>query len=333
MSHPEGGRTRHVSSAQSQIGNPYTFTGQRFDPETGLQYSKERYYSCNQGRFVSRDPIGYRGGLNLQSYAGNSPTNRVDPNGLTADFYTCNCGWINKKHSIEANIVRNLITDVKERKGKRSLLGNGSQVTYAQDMTMPTKDIAPEWTRHWIGDTITVAYTGEYFVSDSLGGKDLEVALGIFMDVSIAFETLQGSWPYSKFSGHSSFSEGDLVSNLIAFYMKDGLVTEEQLFRTPQPNGQIGLCGVLDGAKSAEVLRMQGGALGKSRSWTPIFRKTPPDACCGKPRFPKELQTLKAEPKGEFSKGGLWRDWRKANESYYVKGRYDEYIENNYPLY
>jgi len=45
-----------LGASQTAIGNPYFFTGQRFDPETGLHYFKNRYYSTVLGRFVSRDP-------------------------------------------------------------------------------------------------------------------------------------------------------------------------------------------------------------------------------------------------------------------------------------
>ncbi len=43
----------------SAIGNPWFYTGQRLDGETGLMYYKNRYHSVDLGRFVSRDPIGY----------------------------------------------------------------------------------------------------------------------------------------------------------------------------------------------------------------------------------------------------------------------------------
>jgi RHS repeat-associated protein len=43
----------------SAFGNPFTFTGQRLDRETGLMYYKNRYYETALGRFVSRDPINF----------------------------------------------------------------------------------------------------------------------------------------------------------------------------------------------------------------------------------------------------------------------------------
>ena len=42
-------------SQLSTIGNPYYFTGRRFDDETGLYYYRARYYSPSIGRFLQRD--------------------------------------------------------------------------------------------------------------------------------------------------------------------------------------------------------------------------------------------------------------------------------------
>ena len=45
-----------------------------------------RYYDPLLARFLSRDPIGYEGGINLYAYCGNNPIMGSDPSGLAEDF-------------------------------------------------------------------------------------------------------------------------------------------------------------------------------------------------------------------------------------------------------
>jgi RHS repeat-associated protein len=71
-----------LPGGKSSYGNPFLFTAQRYDPETGLLYYKQRYNSTVMGRFFSRDPKEYLDGFNLYAYVGDSPTTTVDPLGL-----------------------------------------------------------------------------------------------------------------------------------------------------------------------------------------------------------------------------------------------------------
>ncbi|MBD9597966.1 hypothetical protein IB270_34645, partial [Ensifer sp. ENS05] len=60
------------------------YIGERFDPETGLQYLNARYYDPKFGRFISPDdwdPNKPGVGTNRYAYAGNDPINNSDPNG------------------------------------------------------------------------------------------------------------------------------------------------------------------------------------------------------------------------------------------------------------
>jgi len=63
--------------------NPFQFVGQFGvqSDSTGLYYMRARYYDPKAGRFVSRDPIGFAGGMNLYEYVGNNPVSNVDPSG------------------------------------------------------------------------------------------------------------------------------------------------------------------------------------------------------------------------------------------------------------
>jgi len=63
------------------VYQPLRYQGQYFDAETGLHYNRFRYYDPDAGRFISQDPIGLAGGINLYQYAPN-PLVWVDPLGL-----------------------------------------------------------------------------------------------------------------------------------------------------------------------------------------------------------------------------------------------------------
>ncbi len=51
---------------------------------TNLYFYRARYYNPVLARFVSQDPIGFAGGINLYAYVSNDPIDSVDPFGLHA---------------------------------------------------------------------------------------------------------------------------------------------------------------------------------------------------------------------------------------------------------
>lgn len=63
----------------------YAFTGREWDAETGLSFYRARYYSPLAGRFLTDDPLGPLGGLNLYAYSDNRPARMTDPFGLCSN--------------------------------------------------------------------------------------------------------------------------------------------------------------------------------------------------------------------------------------------------------
>jgi RHS repeat-associated protein len=60
------------------------FTGRKLESFTGLYNNRNRYYSPKVGRFITRDPIGFWGDVNLYRYANGNPTRFIDPFGLAS---------------------------------------------------------------------------------------------------------------------------------------------------------------------------------------------------------------------------------------------------------
>ncbi|MDK7374230.1 MULTISPECIES: RHS repeat-associated core domain-containing protein [Weeksella] len=65
---------------------------QYYDAETSLNYNTFRYYHPELGRFISQDPIGLMGGINLYQYAPN-PVEWVEPWGWKTRSSTLQRLW------------------------------------------------------------------------------------------------------------------------------------------------------------------------------------------------------------------------------------------------
>jgi RHS repeat-associated protein len=67
----------------STITNNLRFPGQYYDEETSLNYNYHRYYDVKTGRYLTPDPIGFKGGdINLFGYVLGNPINISDSRAL-----------------------------------------------------------------------------------------------------------------------------------------------------------------------------------------------------------------------------------------------------------
>ena len=143
-----------VLSQVEGISNPFKFVGAFgvMDEGNGLLYMRARYYDPSIGRFISKDPIGWAGGLNLYGYTGNNPVNFVDPAGLMSfifnagghvpivpgfasggynissekvDPYTSNASWVANDPIAEA--VVGSMADIGVNAGIADLSGTGGK--------------------------------------------------------------------------------------------------------------------------------------------------------------------------------------------------------------
>ena len=75
------GQVLSMDGALAEV-NPFRFSSEFHDDETGLVYYNYRYYSPSLGRWTKRDPIGELGGANEYCINQNASINRFDINGL-----------------------------------------------------------------------------------------------------------------------------------------------------------------------------------------------------------------------------------------------------------
>ena len=78
-----------VATTGEASDNSLQYTGREND-NTGLNYYRARYYDPQLKRFISEDPIGLDGGINVYAYVGNRPVNLKDPFGL---YGTTSCTY------------------------------------------------------------------------------------------------------------------------------------------------------------------------------------------------------------------------------------------------
>jgi RHS repeat-associated protein len=79
--HPYGSTAYQSARSQPETSKRYRYTGKERDEETGFSYHGARYYAPWLGRWVSSDPAGVDGGLDLFAFVRGSPIRLVDMDG------------------------------------------------------------------------------------------------------------------------------------------------------------------------------------------------------------------------------------------------------------
>jgi RHS repeat-associated protein len=73
-----------LQDSSISVANSLRFGARELDAETGLYYLRARYYDPSLGRFISEDPAGLDGGINLYQFSRSNPINRRDPSGKSS---------------------------------------------------------------------------------------------------------------------------------------------------------------------------------------------------------------------------------------------------------
>ncbi|HMO35659.1 MAG TPA: RHS repeat-associated core domain-containing protein, partial [Gemmatales bacterium] len=101
-----------LSQTNPTFGDRFLFTGREYSAESKLYYYRARYYDPQIGRFISQDPILFKGGdVNLYRYVNNNPLSITDPTGMTAG---AEYGSIQRLKALEAYYLRRQIINAKQ---------------------------------------------------------------------------------------------------------------------------------------------------------------------------------------------------------------------------
>jgi len=297
--------------------NHYTFTGQEWEEYTWLYHFYAREYDPVVGVWLQQDP--YRGQLENPTtlyryqYVSNNPATLTDVLGFVPSLagvkdgtyeYSCNCGWLDWSHIGRGNAL------------KTSTAMNIYQKVQAASTIVTVRFLFWQY-RAFAGPNSfrVMMQEGNRFIqmAPAFGlvlvesGLDTrqqkEVALGIFKELSWKFEKEQGNWLHNLIGkGSSSFSEEDLPSNIISFYMAVEGYSEEQI-RT--------WCKVLDKSTSLKIFAQY--EFRQHKSFEPrladisITDNRGCLICQGDRRWPSQLSSIRSEPSGQ----GKWR-WIKG---------------------
>lgn len=209
----------------------FSYTGQEYDPDTGLYYYNARWYNPSVGRFISKDPIGFAGGdTNQYAYVGNGATNYGDPGGkmpnqqdaMTIDEFIEYVKQIEESHPDESpaqHLVR-LRDAIKGGTRGSCSGGSGSNRSAASTPSGSGKSSAtgsppndPNGNVPWgyiyteeKGWIDVAHFTEAARYSKSIGSGATEAG-GYLVEVQ------QGMMPGTRGGGSSSFTPEDLPSN------------------------------------------------------------------------------------------------------------------------
>jgi RHS repeat-associated protein len=120
--------------------DPYGYKGQAgyyTDHETGLILCTFRYYDPETGRWLTRDPIGYAGGMNLYGYCGGDGVNEADPSGL--DWLD---NWANFCAGVGDSMTFGITDFVRQKIGCNDVINHSGGYYIAGEVTETVVEIA-----------------------------------------------------------------------------------------------------------------------------------------------------------------------------------------------
>ncbi len=353
-----------------EMQNGLGFTGEWNDANVGLMYLRARWLNVSAGRFTQQDL--WNGmytrpqSLNKWAYVVGNPIKYTDPSGRVPTRndileghaeYSCNCGWIDWDHALGGHY---LMTQLLYDMGEAANYDGNYAVPGPQDSNFdpwsPLYDPDIDDSRlldKWLFDVWMAISPTPYPVSVSAvvpdSGLDsqshrVDLALSILMELEERLERAQGSLG----SATSSFSEEDLVSDLLGFYRSISGASEQTVRDKCGAVGTVGSLRVYEDVYSGSdvwsllLLGNTGGFVTGWKHWSPRLLPWRDscryNGCCliyqlcqypGSGVWPSEFSGLVARRIGP-NPGGQWWEYRGSTEDGFPAVLGQKYVRRLY---
>jgi len=167
----------NLKAKSGTVDQPYLFSTKRYDIDTGLVYFGYRYYAPVIGKWITRDPIWEKGGINLYLFALNNSIMYYDDNGLEVispemiKEYLPDISWKYSECRVGGSIVFSDYSSVIHNSGDGLLNSNDPYTDLS--VTFPTvvgggvqfvfQSNEEVWEESWFGESTLNFGVGEYF--------------------------------------------------------------------------------------------------------------------------------------------------------------------------
>jgi len=189
-----------LTKVSGDLEADFAYTGHYRHQSSGLYLTLYRAYDPNLGRWLTRDPLGERGGINLYSYVLNNPINLYDPLGLD---------WMDSAIGVMPSWAVNGLANTPWSQGVSDFsAGLGDSLSMG----------ATSWMRDGIGSNRVVNPCSGAYASGQWTGTGMSLAMGVAGGLRMAGSRGAGRefshWIPNRMGGPRSPWNGNYVSSL-----------------------------------------------------------------------------------------------------------------------